>query len=166
MSNICDNGMSGIWRYDDSGKSLDRYASVVDARKAICHCPLEYLLIIVLIHIKNSWLATFVPQYWLCWYIVDILACWISLISQFSTRASNTHRSRPSPLHRPTVPALIQATVTGMVLATGVGLAVTHGLLRHGRALLELFLGGNSAGDYATPRFSLLLFTRPERQNP
>lgn len=51
----------------------------------------------------------------------------------------------------PTLPiAAFQATRTGMFVGLGVGLGVSYVLLEHGKALLQLFLGDNSAGERHT----------------
>lgn len=62
-------------------------------------------------------------------------------------------RSAPIPLtpaHRtlPTAVNHVQATRTGMFVAVGSGLGVSYALLKHGRMLLQLFLGGNPAGEW------------------
>jgi len=60
----------------------------------------------------------------------------------------------------PATPPPCQATRTGMFVAVGAGLGVSYTLLRHGRMLLQLFLGGNPAGE--TTR-DCLLFCRRSR---
>ena len=42
-----------------------------------------------------------------------------------------------------------QATRTGMFVAVGAGLGVSYTLLKHGKALLQLFLSGNGSGKWA-----------------
>lgn len=41
-----------------------------------------------------------------------------------------------------------QATRTGMFVAVGTGLGVSYTLLRHGKALLQLFFSGNGSGKW------------------
>lgn len=53
----------------------------------------------------------------------------------------------PPPRARACATYTRQATRTGIFVGVGAGVGVSYVLLKHGRALLQLFLGGNAAGE-------------------